>query len=273
MVVVVLALVLVKVTSSSTPPTGNPKAFTPLPDSVATAIANVPASVFDKVGVTSAAQVTPPTVVPGTQPLTYQGKPGVFYLGGEFCPYCAAERWALTVALSRFGSFSGLGEMSSASTDVDPNTQTLTYYKASFNSPSVAFHPVEHYSNVTDPSTGYWAVLEPLTSADQKLLNTYYQPKYLPGVTAGQVGVPFVDIGNKVFVYSSSSYSPAILQNLSRQQIANGLSDPTNPVTQAIVAAANYLTAGICAIDGGQPSSVCASKGVTTAAKALKLSS
>jgi hypothetical protein len=110
-----------------------------------------------------------------------------------------------------------------------------------------------------------------LNKSDQKLISTYYTTKYLTGITNGQVGIPFIDIGNKIFVYQSSSYTPSILANLSRQQIASGLDDPTNPVTQAILASSNYLSASICATDGQQPSAVCTSKGVTAAAKALKL--
>lgn len=267
-VVIVLALVLVKVTSSNPGEGGNPRAHTPLPASVAAAIAHIPASVFDKVGVTSAAQVAPPTVIEGTTPLVIDGKPGVFYLGGEFCPYCAAERWALTVALARFGSFSNLGEMASPSRDQFPSTPTLTYYRSRFTSPSVAFQPVERYSNVVNPATGYYYRLESLTPAQKRLVDTYYRPAYLPGVTAGDVALPFIDIGNKVLVHGAS-FSPGILQGLSRDEIAASLHDPTNPVTQAIVASANYLTAGICATDGDTPSSVCTSRGVTVAAKAL----
>ena len=38
------------------------------------------------------------------------------------------------------------------------------------------------------------------------------------------------------------------------------------------MASANYLTAAVCAIDNNQPSTVCSSKGVMAASKALKLS-
>ena len=41
-------------------------------------------------------------------PLTKNGLPEVLYVGAEYCPFCAAERWALIVALSKFGSFSKL---------------------------------------------------------------------------------------------------------------------------------------------------------------------
>ncbi len=218
-----------------------------------------------------AAEVSPPIIVTGNPALVFNGKPGIFYLGGEFCPYCAAERWALAVTLSRFGTISGLGEMQSApAPDVDPNTQTMTYDKASLASPYVALRAVEHYSNVVDPATGYWAVLQPLTAADKQILNTYYQPKYLPGVTPGSITLPFIDIGNKAFV-ASASYSPSILQGLTRAEIAGGLNDPTNPVTRPILATSNYMSASICSIDGQRPAAVCSSPGVTVAAKALHL--
>jgi hypothetical protein len=274
-VVVVAVLIIVKVTGGGgSAPTGNPTAYTPVPASVVQQLESIPTSVYDKVGISSpGTTVTPPTVISNTAALTYGGKPGVFYLGGEFCPYCAAQRWAMVTSLARFGKFTGLGEMESSVTDAYPGTQTFTFYKSTFDSTSIAFRPVEHYSNVPDTATGYYTQLEPLTKADNQLINTYYNTKYLEGVTNGSVGIPFIDIGNKIFVYQSSSFTPSILSNLTRQQIVSGLNDATNPVTQAILASSNYLSASICSIDGQQPAAVCASKGVTAAAKALKLTS
>ncbi len=68
---------------------------------------------------------------------------------------------------------------------------------------------------------------------------------------------------------SGASYDPQILAGLSWSAIAGGLSDPTNPVTQAILATGNYMSAGICQATKGQPGSVCQSSGVQAAAKAL----
>ena len=33
------------------------------------------------------------------------GKCLVFFMGAEFCPFCAAERWAIVGALDRFGKW------------------------------------------------------------------------------------------------------------------------------------------------------------------------
>ena len=92
------------------------------------------------------------------------------------------------------------------------------------------------------------------------------------GETTKSGSIPFVNFGNMAFI-SGSSYSPAILGGLKRTQIAADLSDPTAPTTQAIIATSNYMSASTCAIDNQQPKTVCASKGVTEAAKALGLKS
>jgi hypothetical protein len=59
------------------------------------------------------------------------------------------------------------------------------------------------------------------------------------------------------------------LTNLTRANIATGLSDPTSPVTDAIIASANYQTASICSLTKNQPSNVCTSSGVLAAKKAM----
>ena len=49
------------------------------------------------------------------EPLVDGGKPLVFFMGAEWCPFCASERWALVAATSRFGKWTGLGELQSRS--------------------------------------------------------------------------------------------------------------------------------------------------------------
>jgi thiol-disulfide isomerase/thioredoxin len=38
------------------------------------------------------------------------GKLLVFFMGAEYCPYCAAERWAIVRALQRFGRWMNAGK-------------------------------------------------------------------------------------------------------------------------------------------------------------------
>jgi hypothetical protein len=273
-IVVIAVLVIVKVTGSSTP-TG-PGAYTPAapaPASVVQDVTNIPASVYNTVGINSpTVQVTPPTVLNNQPPMTLNGKtPAMLYYGAEYCPYCAAERWAMTAALSRFGTWSNLKILASSHTDVDPETNTFSYYGATFTSPYIAFTGIEQYSNVPTAS-GSWPILQNPTQEEKSILLTYTSSKYVPDASSsGGVSFPFVDIDNKAIV-SGASYDPEILAGQTWSQIASGLSDPTNPATQAIVATANYLTAAICAGTKGAPASVCDSPGVEAAAKALKLS-
>ncbi len=47
------------------------------------------------------------------QPKLIQGHAWTLFVGGQSCPFCASMRWPFVKALSRFGTFSGLGEMHS----------------------------------------------------------------------------------------------------------------------------------------------------------------
>ncbi len=267
--VAVIGLVIVKIVSAtrSTAPSGpQPQ---PLPAAVAQQITHVPLSVFDAVRVDSpTAAVTRPVAVGSQVTLEYRGKPGIFFLGDEFCPYCAAERWALAVALSRFGTLTGLRTMQSSSTDVFPSTQTLTFSAATFTSRYVAFTARELYSADQDSTGTGYAELQHLTAGQSTLVKRYDATAARGDGTGTGPLLPFVDIGNE-FVVSGASFSPSVLQGSSRSEIAADLDNPGDQVTQAIIASANELSAAICAVDGQQPARVCTSSGVTTAAAAL----
>ena len=94
----------------------------------------------------------------------------------------------------------------------------------------------------------YKRQLEKPTPEEATLVDLYTSAKYFP---ANPGYLPFLDFGNRV-VISQSSFDPYLLHGLSREQIATDLTDPTNPVTMDIVAAANYLSAATCLIDGDQ---------------------
>jgi len=270
-IVVVVVLVIIKATGG-----GNAAAaYTPVtaaPNSIVTDVTSIPASVYDTVGVNipSVAQPNPPIVLSNQPALTVDGKtPAMFYYGAEYCPYCAAERWAMTAALSRFGTWSNLEVTASSHTDVAPATPTFSYRNATFTSQYLTFFPVEQYTNI--PSGGGYTTLKSADKSEQAVISKYSTPTYIPGATAGQVGFPFIDIGN-VALISGATYSPLMLAGLSHNDIASHLNDPTNSVTQSIVGTANYITAAICASTKQQPTAVCTSTGVKAAATALKLS-
>ena len=164
------------------------------------------------------------------------GKPEILYIGADFCPYCAAQRWSLIVALSHFGTFSNLHYMTSSGSDAYPNTPTFSFYKSSYTSQYIDFVPVE-----TQDRNGN--SLQTLTAEQQNLLAKYDAPPYTPQQAAG--GIPFVDFGNQ-YLTVSAGYLPSSLANQSQDAIAKALSDPAAQSTRDIVGNANYLTAAIC---------------------------
>ncbi len=269
--VVVVILVVVNLTSSTSTNLGYTPTV-PAPASVVRDATTIPASVYNQVGINSpATTVTPPTVISGKPPLTIGGKtPTMLYYGAEYCPYCAAERWAMVAALSRFGTFSGLKVTASSHSDVDPATNTFSFYGSTYTSPYINFVPIETYTNVPLSGGGYTNLQQP-TKEEAQAIATYGQSANANSTSAGGVSFPFIDIDNRVIV-SGASYDPGILASLNWSEIAGGLSDPSNQATQAIVTTANYLTASICAVSPTAPASVCKSPGVVAAAKALKLS-
>jgi len=241
--------------TSSPGPTGG--ALTTLTNQVT----SVPATALSAVG--GGAVTARPTTISGA-PLTSGGKPEMLYIGAEYCPYCAAERWAMIVALSRFGTFSGLATIRSAAengagqAEPFPLTPTWTFANASYASTYLTFTPVEEFTNIPDKSTGGYTPLMNLTSAQQALFTKYD--------AANQGAIPFLDFGNK-FMSVGATYDPGVLKGLTWSQIAADLHTPTSPVAKAVLGAANYTTAAICGITGDQPVSAC-----TPAVKALRSS-
>jgi hypothetical protein len=219
---------------------------------VATQLASVPASTLDSVGRGSAAALIPVSSAPA---LTLNGKPEMLYVGGEYCPFCAAERWAMTIALDRFGSFSGLNFIHSSPTD--GNVATLSFYKSTYTSKYLAFDPVELYGETPDSSspTGY-ATLQVPTQAEQAIFDKYNAPPYVPSNNKGTF--PFVDFGNK-FLISGSQYGPTDLGTMTWGQIAAAVQNPSGTVARDIDGSANTITAAICKMTNNQPSTVCSS--------------
>jgi hypothetical protein len=202
-----------------------------------------------------------PSAISG-DPLTSDGKPEMLYIGAEYCPYCAAERWAMIVALSRFGTFSGLATTRSAArngagtAEPYPNTATWTFANASFTSSYLVFTSVEEYTNIPDPSTGGYTKLQTPTAEQQALLEKYD--------AANNGAIPFIDFGNR-YVSVGASYNPGVLQGLTWSQIATDLHDPTTTVAKSVLGVANYMTAVVCKLTNEKPATAC-----TAAVQALQ---
>src|SRR5581483_6511605 len=173
-------------------------------------VTSVPTSTLDSIGQGLANVYPKPISAPA---LTEEGKPEVFYQGAEYCPYCATERWAMAVSLARFGTFTNLKVTHSSTSDVYPNTQTLSFYGSTYKSSYITFTPVEIYTNIASESGGY-TTLQTLNNAQQNLVDKYN--------TSG--GITFVYLGGK-YVLVSASYNPQTLTGSSWQKIASSLAN------------------------------------------------
>jgi thiol-disulfide isomerase/thioredoxin len=241
--VVILAVVAIILVSQLTKKSQSGGTNGALPASVQSNL-TVPASTLAAVGIgSSSTQALKPVTGP---PLTSGGKPEMLYIGAEWCPFCAAERWAMAVALSRFGTFTPLKGIHSSASDVYPNTATLTFYQSTYTSKYLVFTPVENQD--VNKNT-----LVTPTSAQQALWTKYSPPGN---------AYPFIDIGNRFI--AAATYSPQVLQGLSWSQIAADLHNPSTAVAKGANGSANLMTAAICKITNNQPASVCTAAPIST---------
>jgi thiol-disulfide isomerase/thioredoxin len=220
---------------------------------VVTKVTSVPASTLNTVGSGSGAVTAKPSTISGST-LTENGKPEMLFFGAEYCPYCAAERWAMIVALSRFGTFKGLATVHSAlsngagDAEPDPDTPSFTFLHATYSSQYLTFSPVELQTNIPDPSTGTYTDLQTPTAAQQALSTKYTGP---------DGSIPWIDFGNH-YMIEGVSYDPAVLDGNSWLTNATDLSNPSSPVAQAVDGTANYITAAICkGMTNNLPASAC----------------
>lgn len=265
LVILVGVIALVVYALTDTTPAQSVAHPAPTATDVVGQLSAVPSATFDDVGgsTTPSVSMTPPTLLTGQPPLTSAGKPEILFVGADFCPFCAAERWPLIVALSRFGRFRHLANMQSTPQSVFPGIQTFTFTGTTYTSPYVALTAVELYSD-TPGANGVFTRIDTLDPAQQALVGKYR------GTATGALpgSYPFVDIANRA-VTSTAAFSPTLLLHLSQATVAGDLAQAQNPAGQAVVAAANQLTAAICLATRQRPGRVCASKGVRDAAATL----
>lgn len=236
----------------------------PVSPAVLADLTQVPAAAFDRAGIAGA-----PLPYGGDRAVWKAGgKPVMLYIGAEYCPYCAASRWSLVAALARFGRWSGLEYMSSSATDMFPGTPTLTFAHASYSSPYLRFESVEETSNVLNPATNTYPLLQRLTAQQNALLHRYGVMPYVPARSAADIAIPFVDVANR-FILNASLVNPAEMQGMTWAEIAAATRTGSGATGRAVLAAANVVAATVCAVDGGRPAAVCRAPGVRAAAARL----
>jgi Domain of unknown function (DUF929) len=279
---VVVILLISLLGGGSSGKAGNPIGPAPAPAVLVNTLETVPASQLTAAGTGISSGLVSVNGVfqktPTHAPITKDGKPALVYIGAEYCPYCAASRWPLIIALSRFGTFSGLQTIGSSPLDVWANTRTFTFEKATYSSPYLAFESTEFTTNVCAskpqnnacPNDNY-EPLQAFTPLDKQLINEYEK---------SGLSIPFLAWGGK-FVSEGALYLPTAI-NLGNSQNSLGWHPMTwaqisenithSPLTTAgaaILGSANVYTGAICDMTGGKPGSVCNTAPVQAAEKAL----
>lgn len=183
--------------------------------------------------------------VPGAK--VGSGKPWVLYIGAGFCPYCAAMRWPLVVALMRFGTFTDLKATRSSAEDVYPNTATFSFADSSYHSQWLDLEAVE----TADRNRHR---LQKPTSSQLARLKRYDREPYTkyPGA------IPFIDIDDH-WILVGSPVSPALLKGMSWYDVATHLETGKGPLWKAVMGQADQLTRKLCVLTHGKPKSTCGS--------------
>ncbi|MGD0395458.1 MAG: DUF929 family protein [Nitrososphaerales archaeon] len=168
------------------------------------------------------------------------GKPIVVYIGGEFCPYCAIERWSMILAFSRFGNFSNLHYTTSANDEGD--YATFTFVGSTYNSSYVVLRPYEQVGRTQDTP------LQTVPSNYTVEFNKAY---------------PFLNFGNKYLAPYSLDANPGLLAGKNWTQIMTSISKG-DALGSQIKMGANAITALVCKITGNDPTSVCDQNSIRT---------
>ena len=172
------------------------------------------------------------------EPLKRDGsKSLVFFMGAGFCPFCAAERWAIVEALRNFGKWEGLIETTSAGHDEKYlNIPTISFARAKYESDLIDFVGRETADRNFEP-------LQDLGEKDYEILDTF-NPDQI---------IPFLLIDGQ-FMQVGAGYSPQILEGLDHAKVNAELTNPASVVGKAMKAEIDNITALVCKSIGGKAS-------------------
>lgn len=174
-----------------------------------------------------------------------QGKPLVLYVGAEFCPYCAAVRWPLVMALMRFGRFTGLEVSRSSSSDAYPNTATFSFVHAKYTSQWIDLQTVE----VSDRDQ------HPLQKPTHEQLARFRRFDKAP-YTHYPGSIPFLDLGDR-WIQVGSPVPPDLYKGLGWYDVASQIDSGKGALWAAVLGEADRLTRKLCIMTNGQPAKVC----------------
>ena len=205
-----------------------------------------------------------------TTPIIVDAKPTVLYLGAISCIYCGENRWAMALALGRFGNFSSLytGYSSFGDGDVPTlywlpdnyTTKSAVKFGNNYTSKYVSFLSMEYLSPITAgfelPSSGLSFFQQ---QAQQYRDQTYINAtNFLIGInsyTGSQAanntfsGTPYTIWGNYIYggaTASAFSNGTTEIMNMTHQEIFNQLGKPDNVFAWEQYIGADFYIAGVC---------------------------
>jgi hypothetical protein len=170
---------------------------------------------------------------------TSSGKPVIFIFGSAACPFCSATSWAAVVALERFGTLSGTVFAYSNPSDVYPNTPETVLANANLASNYISLQVAEN------------------TYTDQIILPGFaneVQNAYFVAYDSGG-SIPFIVIGGQYFTVGTL-VDPGQLAGMSTAIVSASIGAQNGQAWDAISPGADWLTAYILKVDGGQPASL-----------------
>lgn len=169
-------------------------------------------------------------------PLYASGKVELLFIGAQYCPHCAGQRWAIVKALNQFGTFSNV----TSSANDDGTIPTFNLHDASYTSRYVAFvhRDLEDRSHNT---------LDSLSSDEQSIFSQL-DPSG---------GIPLITVGG--YALLGDGYDLSLIQGKSFKGVQQAMqrANRSNPLVSAINGEANSIAAFICHADKMQPQSVC----------------
>ncbi len=220
-------------------------------------------------------------------PFIVNGKPTVTYLGAISCVYCGENRWAMALALSRFGSFQQLFWGYSAIQDGDVptiywapghyNSTSATEFGNFYRGTYVNFVSIEYSSPINQGfnmgTLSYFqqeavALGNPVYSNATKILIELNNYVGTPDTIWGSYSVPGANAIN--FGAATSSTNTTIpMASLTHQQILSSLAKPSTDFAWTEYAAADYYVALVCA-SGNFSAPVCSLPSVSTMVTQLR---
>lgn len=216
------------------------------------------------------------------QPLIVNGKPSVIYVGAISCIYCAENRWAMALALSRFGNFSALYKGYSSLGDGDVPTlfwaqesihgNGSVSFRNYYSSNYINFFSAEYDSEITKsfnlPSSGFSYFIQSATDQYDRLAMEHMSnvsqfrgtPTTLFG-TALNGGADAVVFGEPNSTTQNSNLPP--LSYMTHAGILKQFKDFNTTFSVQEYAGADVYVAQVCrAINNTAP--VCSLKSITT---------